>query len=229
MIHSINYKTHYQFIVYIRFPDKSTIVLSQRGRVVTFMDGEERRRRVTITTHQALSAEFFYNLNDPKDQIKTIQDELDQITRARKTQGGLHLMPGPCNLHKDSETCGDETCRANTLETRPQFNLEEDTDLYLFPRPNLEGQIQTALKGILPSTQDLLAAGQDASQIEERPIRSVDKQVVIRQMSFKSLHEEIVLRLRIAQRLMRERAIWLAQKRVKKEKEERARAKKQCQ
>ncbi|KAG0314835.1 hypothetical protein BGZ97_008903 [Linnemannia gamsii] len=178
---------------------------------------------------EALSAEFFYNLNDPKDQIKTIQDELDQITRARKTQGGLHLMPGPCNLHKDSETCGDETCRANTLETRPQFNLEEDTDLYLFPRPNLEGQIQTALKGILPSTQDLLAAGQDASQIEERPIRSVDKQVVIRQMSFKSLHEEIVLRLRIAQRLMRERAIWLAQKRVKKEKEERARAKKQCQ
>ncbi|KAG0283044.1 Cell cycle serine/threonine-protein kinase cdc5/MSD2 [Linnemannia gamsii] len=188
-------------IIQVEFPDRSTIILSQSGRIVTFMDGEENRRRVTLTTHQALSAEFFYDLNDPKDQIKTVQSELDQITQARNI---LHQKRGFCSEHRDSKICGDENCGAQTQETRPQFNPEKDADLCLFPRPNLEGQIRKALQGTLPSTKAMLTAGQDASQIEERPITTDDNRVVIREMTFKSLHEVIVARLRIAQRLMRE-------------------------
>ncbi|KAF9131843.1 Serine/threonine-protein kinase plk1 [Linnemannia schmuckeri] len=215
-------------VIQVDFPDKSTILLSQRGRVLTFMDGEEKNRRVTLMTHQAFSAEFFYALDDPKDQAITIQDELDQINQTRDIQGALDQQRDLCDRHKDGDHSGDDKCRVQTRETRPLFDSDKDTDLCLFPRPSLASQNAKASQGILPLTQDLLAAGQDASQIEERPLTSDDKQVVIRQMTFKTLHEEIVLRLRIAQRLMRERAILLAKERLKKEKEERAKKRRQC-
>ncbi|KAF9922348.1 Cell cycle serine/threonine-protein kinase cdc5/MSD2 [Linnemannia zychae] len=222
-------------VTQVNFADHSKIVLSNRGRVVTFMDNDEKRRRVTMTTLQALSPEFFYDLDDPADQEKTIQDELKQITTEKSMQVtrsmsfnllehfGDHRSNGQLQLHNQLQLQNQLQVQLHNSryerDPRPPFNSETDIDLYLFPRPNLRNQIARASKGILPSAKALLDAGEDATQIEETPITDDDKRVVIRRMTFKTLHREIVLRLRVAQRLMRERAIVLAEEQKEKEKE----------
>ncbi|KAK3809722.1 MAG: hypothetical protein JOS17DRAFT_764957 [Linnemannia elongata] len=208
-------------ITQVNFADHSKIVLSQRGRVVTFMDNDEKRRRVTLTTRQALSAEFFYDLDDPNDQVRTVNDELKQITQARAVQDALDQKRERelLDQHHDGRDEALHLYQQQFRETRPAYNSEKDIDLYLFPRPNLAGQIARATQGMLLSTEDLLRANEDASQIEETPITNDDKRVVIRRMTFKTLHTQIVLRLRIAQRLMRDRAIVLAEERLEREKD----------
>ncbi|KAF9126078.1 Cell cycle serine/threonine-protein kinase cdc5/MSD2 [Mortierella sp. 14UC] len=211
-------------VTQVNFADHSKIVLSQRGRVVTFLDNDERSRRVTLTIGQALSAEYFYNLDDPRDHTRTVQEELKQINRARSIQDALDQshdlfdqdsINGGSSVYSKSR----EQQQQQPRETRPAFNSEKDIDLYLFPRPNLAAQIARASQGMLQSTQDLLAAGEDATQVEEREISNDDKRVVIRRMTFKALHTQIVLRLRIAQRLMKDRAIELAEDRLEREKD----------
>ncbi|KAG0199836.1 Cell cycle serine/threonine-protein kinase cdc5/MSD2, partial [Mortierella sp. NVP41] len=194
-------------ITQVNFADHTKLVFSDRGRVVSFMDNDEKRRRVTITTRQALTPEFFYDLEDPQDQAKKIQDELKEITQARTLQDSQkqHLFS-----RGDRRNDG----REEPFERRPVFNPDKDIDLVLFPRPNLARQIARATVGMLPATEDLLSSGEDATLIEETPITNDDKRVVIRRMTFKALHIHIVLRLRIAQRLMRERALELAEERM---------------
>ncbi|KAK3829646.1 MAG: hypothetical protein J3R72DRAFT_456905 [Linnemannia gamsii] len=213
-------------ITQVNFADHSKIVLSQRGRVVTFLDNDEKPRRVTLTTAQALSAEYFYNLDDPSDQARTVQEELKMINRARSIQDALDQRRE--QFDQDNNDFGGSSSvygKSRDLqlqqprETRPAFNSDKDIDLYLFPRPNLSTQIARASQGILPATEDLLATGLDASQVEERAIANGDKRVVIRRMTFKALHTQIVLRLRIAQRLMRDRAIELAEERLEQKKD----------
>ncbi|KAF9900558.1 Cell cycle serine/threonine-protein kinase cdc5/MSD2 [Linnemannia zychae] len=211
-------------VTQVNFADHSKIVLSQRGRVVTFLDNDERSRRVTLTIGQALSAEYFYNLDDPRDHTRTVQEELKQINRARSIQDTLdqsHDLFGQDSVSIGSSVYSQsrDQQQQRPRETRPVFNPEKDIDLYLFPRPNLTAQIARASQGMLQSTQDLLAAGEDATQVEEREITNDDKRVVIRRMTFKALHTQIVLRLRIAQRLMRDRAIELAEDRLEREKD----------
>ncbi|KAF9131980.1 Cell cycle serine/threonine-protein kinase cdc5/MSD2 [Mortierella sp. GBA39] len=204
-------------ITQVNFADHSKIVLSQRGRVVTFMDNDDKRRRVTLTTRQALSAEFFYDLDDPNDQARTVYDELRQITQARAAQDAFDQKRERELLeqHQDGRSEDLQLFQQQYRETRPAYNSEKDIDLYLFPRPNLAGQMARASQGMLLSTEDLLKANGDASQIEETLITNDDKRVVIRRMTFMTLHKQIVLRLRIAQRLMRDRAIELAEEREK--------------
>ncbi|KAG0314328.1 Cell cycle serine/threonine-protein kinase cdc5/MSD2 [Linnemannia gamsii] len=208
-------------ITQVNFADHSKIVLSQRGQVVTFMDNDEKRRRVTLTTRQALSAEFFYDLEDPKDQNRTVLEELKQITHNRAVQDALDQKRERdlFDQNHDGRSEALQSHQHQKRETRPAFNPEKDIDLYLFPRPNLAGQMARASKGMLLSTEYLLEANEDASQIAETPITNDDKKVVIRKMTFKALHTQIVLRLRIAQRLMRDRAMDLAEERLEKEKD----------
>ncbi|KAG0274271.1 Cell cycle serine/threonine-protein kinase cdc5/MSD2 [Linnemannia exigua] len=217
-------------ITQVNFADHTKIVLSQRGRVVTFLDNDEKSRRVTLTTAQALSAEYFYNLDDPRDHTRTVQEELKMINHARSIQDALDQRRELFDQDNNNNNFGgsssvygkssrDSLQLSQPRETRPTFNSDKDIDLYLFPRPNLSAQIARASQGILQSTEDLLAAGLDASQVEERVIANSDKRAVIRRMTFKALHTQIVLRLRIAQRLMRERAIELAEERLEREKD----------
>jgi hypothetical protein len=185
------------------------------------MDNDEKRRRVTLTTRQALSAEFFYDLEDPKDQNRTVLEELKQITHNRAVQDALDQKRERdlFDQNHDGRSEALQSHQHQKRETRPAFNPEKDIDLYLFPRPNLAGQMARASKGMLLSTEYLLEANEDASQIAETPITNDDKKVVIRKMTFKALHTQIVLRLRIAQRLMRDRAMDLAEERLEKEKD----------
>lgn len=196
-------------------------MLSQRGQVVTFMDNDEKRRRVTLTTRQALSAEFFYDLDDPKDQNRTVLEELKQITHARAIQDALDQRRDRDLFDQDHDGRSEalQLHQHQKRETRPAFNPEKDIDLYLFPRPNLAGQMARASQEMLLSTEELLEANEDASQIAETPITNDGKRVVIRKMTFKALHTQIVLRLRIAQRLMKDRAVELAEERLEKEKD----------
>ncbi|KAG0206207.1 Cell cycle serine/threonine-protein kinase cdc5/MSD2 [Mortierella sp. GBA30] len=66
-------------IVQVNFVDHTKVILSDRGRVLTFIDGEEQPRRLTMTVHQALTPEYFYDPKDEADQNLLIQKELDQI------------------------------------------------------------------------------------------------------------------------------------------------------
>ena len=230
--------------------DHTKVILSDRGRVLTFIDGEEKPRRLTMTVHQALTPEYFYDPKDEADQNLLIQTELDQIAvyqEHRQQQRDLRMTSvtdedmmtmssrDESLGYEDSEESGHKRKlgmmsidsapagleRLGYRETRPVFNPETDHDLVLFPRPTLVAknrrrrsryqhqEHQQEDQDQKQSSKNLLEL--DASQKELVDITTEDETAVISQLTFKQLHEQIVRRLRLTQRLLQNRRMELAE------------------
>ncbi|KAF8981970.1 Cell cycle serine/threonine-protein kinase cdc5/MSD2 [Entomortierella lignicola] len=209
-------------IVQVNFADHTKLVLSEHGQVLTFIDNDERPRRVTMTVHQALVPDYFYDVDDAADQDTTIQMELDQIRRHHNRQGSKSLNR-----------------LGSFIDKRPVFNPERDYDLIIFPRPRLvkketerllqqqqnQQQNQFDQENKSPSssltkieqqvrqyyrpTSSLsptypLLTGRDACQVPLVDIQ-VEGPVRICSMTFMQLHFELVRRLRLALNLLNER------------------------
>ncbi|KAF9938957.1 Cell cycle serine/threonine-protein kinase cdc5/MSD2 [Mortierella alpina] len=240
-------------VVQVNFVDHTKVILSDRGRVLTFIDGEEKPRRLTMTVHQALTPEYFYDPKDEADQNLLIQTELDQIAvyqEYRQQQRDLRMTSvtdedmmtmssrDESVGYEDSEESGHKRKlgmmsidsappgldKLGYRETRPVFNPETDHDLVLFPRPKLVAKNRGRKSRYQPqdpqqqqqdeqdqqqSSKKLLEL--DASQQELVDITTEDETAVISQLTFKQLHEQIVRRLRLAQRLLQNRRIELAE------------------
>ncbi|KAF9561029.1 Cell cycle serine/threonine-protein kinase cdc5/MSD2 [Mortierella alpina] len=238
-------------VVQVNFVDHTKVILSDRGRVLTFIDGEEKPRRLTMTVHQAFTPEYFYDPKDEADQHLLIQTELDQIAvyqEHRQQQRDLRMTSmtdedmttmssrDESVDYEDSEESGHKRKlgmmsidsapsgldRLGYRETRPVFNPETDHDLVLFPRPKLVAKNRRRKSRYQPqdrnqqqqqdqrqSSKNLLEL--DASQQELVDITTEDETAVISQLTFKQLHEQIVRRLRLTQRLLQNRRIELAE------------------
>ncbi|KAF9111722.1 Cell cycle serine/threonine-protein kinase cdc5/MSD2 [Mortierella sp. AM989] len=212
-------------IVQFNFADHTKMVLSEHGQVLTFIDNDEKPRRVTMTVHQALIPDYFYDMDDIMDQDTLIQTELDQISRQHTRQGAK----------------GQTRPLGSFIDKRSTFNSERDYDLIVFPRPRLVkketerllqhqqqhqfsqqyGQdnslaspsfknLELVVRQYCRPTSSLspthpLITGKDACQVPLVDINKEDETVKIRNMTFMRLHHEIVRRLRLALSLLVER------------------------
>ncbi|KAF9429367.1 Cell cycle serine/threonine-protein kinase cdc5/MSD2 [Entomortierella beljakovae] len=203
-------------IVQVNFADHTKMVLSEHGQVLTFIDHDENPRRITMTVHQALTPEYFYDVEDVTDQDTLIQAELDMIARQ-------HVRP-----------FGRPPTRTNSgyVDNRPKFNPAKDYDLIIFPRPRLikkeferpqqpssqqsDQSPSVRSTSITPSRDHCnsawgsspsypLIAGKDASQVPLEDLNKEGDRITICSMTFMELHFELVRRLRLAHNLLIER------------------------
>ncbi|KAF9360628.1 Cell cycle serine/threonine-protein kinase cdc5/MSD2 [Mortierella sp. AD094] len=219
-------------IVQVNFADHTKMVLSEHGQVLTFIDNDEKPRRVTMTVHQALIPEYFYDVDDVEDQDTQIQTELDQIARH-------HMRPN----RAQSRPLG------NFIDKRPAFDPDRDYDLIIFPRPRLvkketerllqhshnqhqlssqpfEQDNKLVSSSLMPTRQYArstlslssthpLQTGRDASQVPLVDINKDDGSVKICSMTFMQLHHELVRRLRLALNLLNERRLFMIEEHKK--------------
>ncbi|KAG0247060.1 Cell cycle serine/threonine-protein kinase cdc5/MSD2 [Mortierella polycephala] len=208
-------------IIQVNFLDHTKVVLSGDGRNVTFIDGGLVPRRLTMTVHQALTPEYFYDPEDQDDQDCLVQHELEDIVNfhrmyhvegGRKDHGGMQEQEWPS---EDAHQYG-TVDRMGYIENRPAYNPERDHDLVLFPRPKLAArasalirQRQSKFDGNGQMNMSLVMES-DASTEDLQDIVKGDRRIRICQMTFLELHRQIVRRLRLTQLFLQERRMVLA-------------------
>jgi len=193
---------------------------------VTLIDGDDISRRITMKTHQALSPEYFYDLEDEKDQEKIVIDELREIQ---------------CNMLQRRYG----TSQNEFEENRPVFHSERDQDLTLFPRPYLRAKAakQQVFSARIQKAQDLsqgsehsehrehdeqhedkltklvsreyVVKGEDAVTAELKDIEKDDEALAILHTTLRDLHLQLVRRIRLALKLLVARRMENAQCRMK--------------
>ncbi|KAI8601575.1 hypothetical protein EDD21DRAFT_374124, partial [Dissophora ornata] len=202
-------------IVQFNFADHTKMILSEHGQVLTFLDHDTTPRRITMTVHQALSPEYFYDLDDSSDQNMLVWTELEQITLRLRRQWD----------HGRSI--------ADYEELRPIFDPQKAHDLWLFPRPRLalkevqrlrqsqqenENQqeherVQNQHLSHYYSSNYPHAHGIDASQVDIDDILRDSAPLKLSETTLKELHFELVRRLRLGLKLLQERKLELAKER----------------
>ncbi|KAF9173650.1 Cell cycle serine/threonine-protein kinase cdc5/MSD2 [Mortierella sp. AD010] len=210
-------------IVQVNFADHTKMVLSEYGQVLTFIDNDQNPRRITMTVHQALVPEYFYDVDDIEDQDTLIQTELDQIARQ-------HMRPN----RAQSRPLG------SFIDKRPAFDPDVDYDLIIFPRPRLvkketerllqhshnqyqlgsqpfeqDDTLVRQFSKLNPSSTHPLQTRRDATQVPLVDINKDDGPVKICSMTFMQLHHELVRRLRLVLKLLNERRLYMIEEHKK--------------
>ncbi|KAG0223083.1 Cell cycle serine/threonine-protein kinase cdc5/MSD2 [Mortierella sp. GBA43] len=201
-------------IVQVNFADHTKLIFSQNGEIVTLIDNDEFSRRLTMTTYQALSPDYFYDPEDELDQRTLVEEELRQIESNLQ-----HHRYG--------------SARNGVEENRPVFHVDQDHDLSLFPRPHLRAKAAKLQQSSSPRYKTPHSQDQNEDQNEQQPrlvspvditdathvdlhdINKEDEPLVILHSTLKHLHYEFVRRIRLALRLLTARKMENAHDRMK--------------
>ncbi|KAF9585245.1 Cell cycle serine/threonine-protein kinase cdc5/MSD2, partial [Lunasporangiospora selenospora] len=149
------------------FADHTKLLFGQRGRLVTFIDSATKPRRVTMTIHQALSPQFFYEPSDTEDRQRLVKFEVRRVASyyptapnrkqphrrvwSHQPQGSEQRSPegSPMERHGSSDSLSAENYdRVDSMPDGSQqesqsdsfrlyFDNDLDFDLNIFPRPRL--------------------------------------------------------------------------------------------
>ncbi|KAI7819687.1 hypothetical protein BC939DRAFT_250528 [Gamsiella multidivaricata] len=202
------------------------MILSEYGQVMSLIDQDKTPRRITMTVHQTLSPEYFYDLEDEADQNKLVKQELEEIALVLQRQRT------------------EETTEGEYKELRPIFDPETSHDLSLFPRPLLvfrearrlrkmqqqqrqeqeleryeqqdqqEDEVSSAMACFSPPPQYFrryysdthpITQGTDASQVELLDLEKDSEPLAMLQLTLKELHYQLVRRLRLVLHLLQAR------------------------
>ncbi|KAG0097467.1 Cell cycle serine/threonine-protein kinase cdc5/MSD2 [Podila epicladia] len=211
-------------IVQINFADHTKVVFSKCGHVLTFMDNMQPPVRLTMSVHQALIPEFFYDPEYPTDGDLLVGDEVRRVYHLGYTDGDDYRHghnASPHHTASESRLC---------LASGATADMMHEIDVHLRPRKaileKLQGRIHGQRQGA--GVYDLEDTSLDAESyaLEEIEIaEETEGPVSIQMMTFRTLHEELVRRLKLGQSLLQRRRLehWEDERKEALEREQLAR------
>lgn len=196
-------------IVQINFADHTKVVFSKCGRVLTFMDNMQPPVRLTMSVHQALIPEFFYDPEHPTDGDLLVGDEVRRVYHLGDEQDGqdVHTYRHG-QSHSESRIPESRLCLASGATA----DMMHEIDVLLRPRKavleQLQGRHVHELNGQGVYGLEDMSLDAESYPLEHIEIaEETDGPVSIQMMTFRTLHEELVRRLQLGQSLLQRRRL----------------------
>ncbi|KAG0021749.1 Cell cycle serine/threonine-protein kinase cdc5/MSD2 [Podila clonocystis] len=212
-------------IVQINFADHTKVVFSKCGRVLTFMDNMQPPVRLTMSVHQALIPEFFYDPEHPTDGDLLVGDEVRRVYHLGHDGDEYRHGPSASPRHNTPES---RLCLASGATA----DMMHEIDVHMRPRKTVLEKLQGRIHGHGQGQGTGVYGLEDMSlEAESYPLDEIeiaeetDGPVSIQMMTFRTLHEELVRRLKLGQSLLQRRRLehWEDERKEALEREQLAR------
>ncbi|KAG0038540.1 Cell cycle serine/threonine-protein kinase cdc5/MSD2 [Podila clonocystis] len=210
-------------IVQINFADHTKVVFSKCGRVLTFMDNMQPPVRLTMSVHQALIPEFFYDPDHPTDGDLLVGDEVRRVYHLGHDGDEYRHGPSASPRHNTPES---RLC----LASGAMADMMHEIDVHMRPRKTVLEKLQGRIHGQGQGTgvfglEDMSLEAESYPLEEIEIAEETDGPVSIQMMTFRTLHEELVRRLKLGQSLLQRRRLehWEDERKEALEREQLAR------